>query len=650
MNTIPKTVILAAWLAGTSSNFAGLAAYDAKIASDHNGALPYTAISADSLDFDTTNSSAFDFGAVSGASTVEFIVHGDPVNGGPNGFLAVGSNDTRSLRYEQWNDTGQLGFTQSGVSDFLFLPNDAPSVSSPTDLTHVTFRWDQDTSTMELYINGILNGVNSTATGFEMPSGMGTLGNSGALNAGMSGIIERVTVYDEAVASDTIAAHADAWNGPGGSLANYDETIATDHAGALPYTAVSTTTLTFDTTNSEAFDFGTITASATIEFIVSGDPEAGGTNGWLAVGANSTWSVRYEQWNNTSELGFTHAGVSDYRFSPTTDIDTSKIESPTEPTHVTYRWDDATTTMELFINGAHVATRTAPASFEMPTGPGSLGNNAALTEGMLGVIDRVTVYNDAISPADILAHANAWLEPDEVHLAVSSSNGMLTFTWTNRPGKVYDLLSETDLTTNPATWPVYDGHTEMTGDTLIIPLPPGESQLFFALLEKDAPPLFSDDFENGLGDWTAGTDGDGGTAWELGTPSIVGPSAANSGTNCFGTNLAANYTPNANVWLRSPAIDLTGITEAKLKFAHFKDIEAGFDFGSVRVLDAVTNEPLGTDIATTIDGIGTTWEPFSARLPAEALGQMIKIEFQFVSETLNEQAGWYIDDVELFVK
>jgi hypothetical protein len=201
--------------AGTTTSFAGLAAYDTKIAADNGGALPHLAISATTLTFDTTNSEPFDFGVVSGSSTIEFILMGNPTDGGQDAYLAVGSNGTWNLRYEQWNDTGQLGFTHLGVADYLFTPPvpPGPSSQSPTELTHLTYRWDQATTTMELYLDGELAGINATATGFEMPTGAGLLGNNGGLTEGMLGVIERVTVYDDAIPAADILAHANAWLG-----------------------------------------------------------------------------------------------------------------------------------------------------------------------------------------------------------------------------------------------------------------------------------------------------------------------------------------------------------------------------------------------------------------------------------------------------
>lgn len=124
-------------LSSTGSTFAGLTEYDAAIAADHAADLPYTSMLADSepVFFDSSNGEPFDFGAVSGSSTIEFILSGDPVAGGRASYLAVGSNTTYNLRYENWDDTGQMGFTHLGLADYLF----DPAVESPNELTHVTY-------------------------------------------------------------------------------------------------------------------------------------------------------------------------------------------------------------------------------------------------------------------------------------------------------------------------------------------------------------------------------------------------------------------------------------------------------------------------------------------------------------------------------
>ncbi len=159
-----------------------------------------------------------------------------------------------------------------------------------------------------------------------------------------------------------------------------------------------------------------------------------------------------------------------------------------------------------------------------------------------------------------------------------------------------------------------------------------------------APPesILADDFEDGQGDWTVGSDGGAGTEWELGEPG-AGPGVANSGANCFGTNLDGDYGFNANAWLRSPPIDLSDAGEATLHYFQFTDIEEGFDSGVVSVLDAADNSEIAV-LVDVIDGITVEWEQVRKPLPDEALGKVIVIEFRLRSDDIQNYPGWYIDD------
>jgi len=209
------------------------------------------------------------------------------------------------------------------------------------------------------------------------------------------------------------------------TVLSYDAEIAADHAGPLPYIAASTTSLTFDTNSGSPFDFGAVSGSSTIEFILSGDPVAQGRDGFLAVGANGTWNLRYEQWDDTGQLGFTHLGVADYLFVPA--VGGPGVATPVNQTHVTYRWDQPTTKMDVYINGVLAGSNSDATAYEMPAGEGFLGaKDAAGAEGMLGVIDRVTVYNDAIDPAIIARHGAHIPEPS-VSVLLSLVAGMLLF-------------------------------------------------------------------------------------------------------------------------------------------------------------------------------------------------------------------------------
>lgn len=239
---------------------------------------------------------------------------------------------------------------------------------------------------------------------------------------------------------------------------------------------------------------------------------------------------------------------------------------------------------------------------------------------------------------------------------VSLNAGMLSISWESQLGKIYNLRSETDpAASEPASWPIFSGKMDISANppenTLTIPLP-AESDRLFVIEEFDPPPvsIYSEDFEMGQGSWEAGPAGAVRSFWEFDTPSGVGPSGANSGSNCFGTNIDANYTDNASIWLRSPVIDLTAAAGATLNFFQFTDIEFVFDSGTVNVL-AADNSFLA-EVVTGIDGDGLDgWKMFSKKMPTAALGNMIKLEFLFTSDELNDfpHAGWYIDDVEVTV-
>lgn len=206
------------------------------------------------------------------------------------------------------------------------------------------------------------------------------------------------------------------------TLSMYDAAIA----GGPATTAVLTSAASVDTTFGIPFDFGAVSGSSTAEFIIDGDPVAQGQNGFLAVGANGTWNLRYEQWDDTGQLGFTHLGVADYLFTPA-------VTSPTEPTHVAYRWDQPTETMDVFVDGDLLASQAAP-GYEMPAGAGFLGaKDADGAEGMLGTFYRVTVYDSALDGAEIKAHSDAFggVVP-EPSTALLASLGVLAMAFRRR--------------------------------------------------------------------------------------------------------------------------------------------------------------------------------------------------------------------------
>lgn len=248
-------------------------------------------------------------------------------------------------------------------------------------------------------------------------------------------------------------------------------------------------------------------------------------------------------------------------------------------------------------------------------------------------------------------------ETPSLFFKVEADGDNLVLTWESKNGQLYNVRSETDPSNgDPGSWPIYDGHADIvatpTLNTLTIPRPADPFRLF-VIESFPVPPIeiFADGFESGAVGWTFGSDGDPGTAWELGTPAAgVGPGAANSPINCFGTNLSSRYEINANAWLRSPVLDLSTATDATLVYSQFVDIEEGFDSGTVSVLDAANNLLAEID---TVDGLTGAWQEVRLALPAATLGQMIKIEFRLQSDDFVDVttfAGFYIDDVQVTVR
>src|SRR5262245_29700372 len=165
-----------------------------------------------------------------------------------------------------------------------------------------------------------------------------------------------------------------------GSLSNYDATINSDAgAGTIPVARLNTA-VTLTGANRVPFNFGTNSTDVTIEFILQGNPNAGNGSAYLAVGTNTASNLRYEQYNNTGQLGFTQLGVLDYLFSPA-------VPSPIVATHIAYVWNATTRAMKLYLNGSLAGNSSGVAAgFAMPYGQGWLGANPGGTETMVGTI------------------------------------------------------------------------------------------------------------------------------------------------------------------------------------------------------------------------------------------------------------------------
>jgi hypothetical protein len=178
-------------------------------------------------------------------------------------------------------------------------------------------------------------------------------------------------------------------------------------------------------------------------------------------------------------------------------------------------------------------------------------------------------------------------------------------------------------------------------------------------------PIWSADFESGPAGWTHSTYGDtsnSGDEWELGAPAgasgaaiMIGelfqwrdPSAAFSGTSCWGVDLGnntnGNYGVNVHCRLTSPVIDCTGSRGVHLRFHRWLSVQFGSaDQARVRVNGNVAwSNPIPTSI------LETAWSLQDIDIsPWADDNASVQIEFELASNSTVQLGGWNIDDVEL---
>lgn len=245
------------------------------------------------------------------------------------------------------------------------------------------------------------------------------------------------------------------------------------------------------------------------------------------------------------------------------------------------------------------------------------------------------------------------IAPSPFKLTITPNGSDYDLAWESQAGMRYRIRSTADLSDDLETWDIVEQDIIPTPPTTTKTVSPVGSFRFYRVEEYLAPPVvvYSEEFDGADPGWTTGFDPADtamNTVWELGSPSAVGPAAAHSTPNCYGTNLSANYGTDSNIWLRTTPIDLTAHTAGTLAFKQFKDTELGFDYGTIRILAADDLAELAV-LDAVVDGTTTDWSDYSKALPAAAFTEEIILEFQFQSDDLQFQAGWYIDGVEISV-
>ena len=162
-----------------------------------------------------------------------------------------------------------------------------------------------------------------------------------------------------------------------------------------------------------------------------------------------------------------------------------------------------------------------------------------------------------------------------------------------------------------------------------------------------------EDWESGIGDWYT----DFGV-WEIGTPTVAGPSTAHSGSQCASTILNGNYQEGSPSRLISSPFTVPSASEnPRLRFWHWYSFSTS-DYGQVQV--RIAGQSNWTALSSGRYGHGSVGYHSSSRWTRPSLdlsayaGQTIELCFYFYSSCTDEwpngcvthvAPGWYIDEI-----
>lgn len=320
--------------------------------------------------------------------------------------------------------------------------------------------------------------------------------------------------------------------------------------------------------------------------------------------------------------------------------------------HVTYV--DNNGTVQIYVDG--VLEPTTDFNYTRGVMDANITSFAAIVRAAVGsywtgTLDEIAVWGRALSEIEVLnlfangPQSGGGGSINIAGISLAGSNLRIAVDSTIDPANL-KVQSISDVTASNWTDVAVTWTTEGNQRIATFPAPAGNR--FFRVVGTTAPPtssvtvVYQDNFEAQT-TWTHGGEGD---SWERGTP-VNGPGVAFSGSNAFGTDLDAAYAPNTIQFLRSPIIDLTGVTAGRISWMEWRDMETG-DLAEVTIRDADNPEIVLAGLGS-YTGTRASWARRSFVIPAEALNRRIILDFTFTSDGANTlpRPGWFIDDVQV---
>ena len=365
--------------------------------------------------------------------------------------------------------------------------------------------------------------------------------------------------------------------------------------------------------------------------------------------------------DNTIDVFLRDAGTPNHQFSSGQWLDGTWR-------HVAYTHSDADQKIQLYVDGVLDRDDWAYKDINSVVNTTTIGGilRANPSHWVAGKIDEVSLWKSVLPPVTIAELAAVptvldLLDPVRLPLNVREDANELVLEWESLPGMFYVLRTSTDLSAELSTWESVNtpGSVENNGVFEIAGTPPlnvhslpfpADPTRFYRVQQFPLPPvtLFDDDLEGNTDDWTTVVnDGAGDTRWTLGTPGgSTGPiSGAGDSLNAWCTNLG-DYGPNADISLRSPAIDLTGVASAKLTFQAYRDADGFADTATVRFLKASDLTALGEAVLMDMTEFDSDWKTFQIEITPEAIGESILIEWTFLSDNSADAfSGLSIDNI-----